>query len=386
MKATILTKEWPPNIYGGAGVHVEYLVPELRKLIETDVKCFAPNTSGNGVEVYETPAGLTNANAALQTLGVDLEMAASLAGSDVVHSHTWYANMAGHLGGLLNGIPHVITAHSLEPRRPWKEEQLGGGYRISSWVERSAYDAADAIIAVSKGMRDDVLDAYPFIDPAKVRVVYNGVDTDLYSPNPKIDALERHGIDPNKPFVLFVGRIARQKGIAHLLRSAQQFDPEIPIVLCAASPDTPEIGVEVQELVDELRQTRENVYWIDTMVTREEVIQFLSHCLLFACPSIYEPLGIVNLEAMACEAPVVASAVGGIPEVVVDGETGILVDYNEAEPEKFEHEFAEAVNKVASDPAAAATMGKMGRVRAVNRFSWPAIAQDTIEVYQSVLK
>lgn len=386
MKATILTKEWPPNIYGGAGVHVEYLVPELRKLIETDVKCFAPNTAGNGVEVFETPAGLSEANAALQTLGVDLEMAAQVAGSDVVHSHTWYANMAGHLGGLLNGIPHVITAHSLEPRRPWKEEQLGGGYRISSWVERSAYDAADAIIAVSKGMRDDVLDAYPFIDPAKLHVVYNGIDTDLYSPDSKTDALERHGVDPDKPFVLFVGRIARQKGIAHLLRAAQQFDPEIPIVLCAASPDTPEIGVEVQELVDELRKTRENVHWIDTMVTREEVIQFLSHCLLFACPSIYEPLGIVNLEAMACEAPVVASAVGGIPEVVVDGETGILVDYDEAEPEKFEREFAEAVNKVASDPATAAGMGKMGRVRAVNRFGWPTIAAETVQVYQSVLK
>ncbi|MFZ1362972.1 MAG: glycogen synthase [Candidatus Nanopelagicales bacterium] len=386
MKATILTKEWPPNIYGGAGVHVEYLVPELRKLIETDVKCFAPNTAGNGVEVFETPAGLSEANAALQTLGVDLEMAAQVAGSDVVHSHTWYANMAGHLGGLLNGIPHVITAHSLEPRRPWKEEQLGGGYRISSWVERSAYDAADAIIAVSKGMRDDVLDAYPFIDPAKLHVVYNGIDTDLYSPDSKTNALERHGVDPDKPFVLFVGRIARQKGIAHLLRAAQQFDPEIPIVLCAASPDTPEIGVEVQELVDELRKTRENVHWIDTMVTREEVIQFLSHCLLFACPSIYEPLGIVNLEAMACEAPVVASAVGGIPEVVVDGETGILVDYDEAEPEKFEREFAEAVNKVASDPATAAGMGKMGRVRAVNRFGWPTIAAETVQVYKSVLK
>lgn len=386
MKATILTKEWPPNIYGGAGVHVEYLVPELRKLIETDVKCFAPNTAGDGVEVFETPAGLTDANAALQTLGVDLEMAASVAGSDVVHSHTWYANMAGHLGGLLNGIPHVITAHSLEPRRPWKEEQLGGGYRISSWVERTAYDAADAIIAVSNGMRDDVLDAYPFIDPAKVRVVYNGINTDLYQPDTNTDALERHGIDPAKPFVLFVGRIARQKGIAHLLRSAQQFDPEIPIVLCAASPDTPEIGVEVQELVDELRKTRENVHWIDTMVTREDVIQFLSHCLLFACPSIYEPLGIVNLEAMACEAPVVASAVGGIPEVVVDGETGLLVDYNEAEPEKFEREFAEAVNKVASDPAAATEMGKKGRVRAVEKFGWPAIAKDTVEVYKSVMR
>lgn len=386
MKATILTKEWPPNTYGGAGVHVEYLVPELRKLIETEVMCFAPNTPGDGVKVFETPSGLSVANAALQTLGVDLEMAAQLEGSDVVHSHTWYANMAGHLGGLLNGIPHVITAHSLEPRRPWKAEQLGGGYRISSWVERTAYDNADAIIAVSEGMRADVLDAYPFVDPAKVRVVYNGINTDLYQPDLGTDALERHGIDPSKPFVLFVGRIARQKGIAHLLRSAKQFDPEIPIVLCAASPDTPEIGVEVQELVDELRQTRENVHWIDSMVTRDDVIQFLSHCLLFACPSIYEPLGIVNLEAMACEAPVVASAVGGIPEVVVDGETGLLVDYDVNEPDKFEREFAAAVNKVASDPAAAKAMGQKGRTRAVGEFGWPAIAQETVEVYKSVMR
>lgn len=386
MKATILTKEWPPNIYGGAGVHVEYLVPELRKLIDTEVMCFSPNTAGDGVKVFETPSGLSVANAALQTLGVDLEMAGQVTGSDVVHSHTWYANMAGNLAGLLNGIPHVITAHSLEPRRPWKEEQLGGGYRISSWVERTAYDNADAIIAVSNGMREDVLDAYPFIDPDKVRVVYNGINTELYQPDLNTDALVRHGIDPDKPFVLFVGRIARQKGIAHLLRSAKQFDPEIPIVLCAASPDTPEIGVEVQELVDELRQTRQNVHWIDSMVTRDDVIQFLSHCLLFACPSIYEPLGIVNLEAMACEAAVVASAVGGIPEVVVDGETGILVDYNEQEPDKFEREFAAAVNKVASDPAAAQTMGKKGRIRAVDKFGWPAIAQETIEVYKSVMR
>lgn len=383
MKAAIVTKEWPPNIYGGAGVHVEHLVPQLQKLIDTEVLCFAPNEAAEGVQVFDTPVELAGANAALQTLGVDLQIASQLGDATVVHSHTWYANMAGHLGSLLNDIPHVITAHSLEPRRPWKAEQLGGGYRISSWVEENAYGAADAIIAVSEGMKTDVLDCYPFIDPAKVHVVYNGINTEQYKPTTETSALEAQGVDPAKPFVLFVGRITRQKGIAHLLHAARDFDPSIPIVLCAASPDTPEIGEEVSQLVAELKATRENVHWIDTQLERSDVIQFLSHALLFACPSIYEPLGIVNLEAMGCEAPVVASAVGGIPEVVVDGETGILVNYDEGDPQKFESDFAEAVNKVAADRAMADEMGKKGRQRAINKFGWSAIAQQTVDVYKA---
>lgn len=352
----------------------------MRKLIEVDVHCFGEPRAG--AIAYPVPAGLADANAALQTLGVDLEIAAATEGVDVVHSHTWYANMAGNLSGLLHKVPHVITAHSLEPRRPWKEEQLGGGYRISSWVEKVSYDRADAIIAVSSGMRDDVLDCYPFIDPAKVHVVYNGIDTNVYRNVQETSALEQHGVDPAKPFVLFVGRITRQKGIAHLLKSARLFNEDIPLVLCAASPDTPELGEEVAAGVAELQATRQDVHWIDAQLSREDIIQFLSHALLFACPSVYEPLGIVNLEAMACEAPVVASAVGGIPEVVVDGETGVLVPYDEAEPRAFEHAFADAVNRVAADPVAARAMGIRGRARAVEAFGWEAIARQTIDVYK----
>ena len=380
MRAAILTREWPPDVYGGAGVHVEHLVPQLRKYIDADVYCFGE--ARDDATAFGVPSSLTDANAALQTLGVDLQMAAATAGADVAHSHTWYANMGGQLSGLMHGIPHVITAHSREPRRPWKEEQLGGGYRISSWVERDAYANANAIIAVSEGMRADVLDCYPFIDPAKVHVVYNGINTEVYHHEPATNALTEHGVDPEKPYVLFVGRITRQKGISHLLRSARMFDENIPIVLCAASPDTPELGAEVAAAVEELKRTRQNVHWIDAQLSRDDVVQFLSHALLFACPSIYEPLGIVNLEAMGCEAPVVASAVGGIPEVVVDGETGILVPYDEAEPKAFEKAFADAVNRVAADPVAAKAMGIRGRARAVEKFGWEAIAKETIEVYR----
>lgn len=380
MRAAILTKEWPPAVYGGAGVHVEYLVPQLKKFIDVDVYCFGADREG--ATAFDVPAGLAQANAAVQTLGVDLEITSATSSATVVHSHTWYANMAGHLSGMLYGVPHVITAHSLEPRRPWKEEQLGGGYRISSWVERTCYAHAAAIIAVSSGMRDDVLDCYPFIDPDKVHVVYNGIDTDLYRNQTATDALERQGVDPAKPYVLFVGRITRQKGISHLLKSARMFDENIPIVLCAAAPDTPELAKEVEEGVAELQRTRSDVHWIQTALPREDIIQFLSHALLFACPSIYEPLGIVNLEAMGCEAPVVASAVGGIPEVVVDGETGILVPYDEAEPKAFEKAFADAVNRVAADKLLAKGMGIRGRARAVEKFGWEAIAKQTVEVYR----
>jgi len=359
---------------------VEHLVPQLRRFIDVDVHCFGePRTDA---AAYETPVELAQANAALQTLGVDLEIAAATGEATVAHSHTWYANMAGHLSGKLHGIPHVITAHSLEPRRPWKEEQLGGGYRISSWVEQTAYANAEAIIAVSGGMRDDVLDCYPFVDPDKVHVVYNGIDTAMYRKVTGTDALERHGVDPAKPYVLFVGRITRQKGISHLLKSARMFNEDIPLVLCAASPDTPELGAEVDEAIAELKSTRSNVHLIDAQLSREDIVQFLSHALLFACPSVYEPLGIVNLEAMGCEVPVVASAVGGIPEVVVDGQTGVLVTYDEKEPKVFEKAFADAVNEVAADPAKAKEMGKRGRARAVESFGWEAIAKQTVEIYK----
>ncbi|MFN8129488.1 MAG: glycogen synthase [Candidatus Nanopelagicales bacterium] len=383
MRTAILTREWPPDIYGGAGVHVEHLVPELRKLIEVDVHCFGgPRSDATG---HAVPGYLEQANAALQTLGVDLGMADAVAGCDVAHSHTWYANLGGHLSGLLHDIPHVITAHSLEPRRPWKREQLGGGYAISSWVEDTAYHNADAIIAVSAGMRADVLDCYPFVDPAKVHVVHNGIDTDVYRRVEQTDALKRYGIDPDRPFVLFVGRITRQKGINHLLRAALEFDESAPIVLCAASPDTPELGQEVSDAIDALRQKRSDVFWLDGHLERSDVRQLLSNALVFACPSVYEPLGIVNLEAMGCEAPVVASDVGGIPEVVVDGETGLLVHYDAEDTAAFEADFARAINQVIADPQRARQMGQAGRARAIAEFGWDRIAGRTVEVYEAAI-
>ena len=381
MRAAIITKEWPPDNYGGAGVHVEYLVREMRTIIDVDVQCFGeprPDATGHPV-----PANLVGANAAIETLGVDLDIVASLADVDVVHSHTWYANLAGHIGGALLGVPHVITAHSLEPLRPWKAEQLGGGYRVSSWVEKTSYLNADAVIAVSHGMRADVLSCYPEIDPAKVHVVHNGIDTAQYQPTPSTAARERLGIPLDTPYVLFVGRITRQKGINHLLRAARDFAPGVPLVLAASSPDTPEMGQEVADAVDELNRTRGGVYWLDTQLARTDVIELLSHALLFACPSVYEPLGIVNLEAMACETPVVASAVGGIPEVVVDGETGFLVNYDAADTATFEADFAAAVNRVVADQAKAREMGVAGRARAIAKFDWHAIAERTIEVYRA---
>ena len=381
MRTAILTREWPPYIYGGAGVHVEHLVPELRKIIDVDVHCFGKPRSD--AEAHPVPDYLRDANAALQTLGVDLGMAETVAGCDVAHSHTWYANLGGHLSGLLHDIPHVITAHSLEPRRPWKREQLGGGYAISSWVENTAYANADAIIAVSAGMREDVLDCYPFVDPERVHVVHNGIDTQAYRKVEEVDALVNHGVDPDRPYVLFVGRITRQKGIAHLLRAAQQFDDSVPLVLCAASPDTPELGAEVSAAIDALREQRPDVHWLNGHLDRSDVRQLLSHALVFACPSVYEPLGIVNLEAMGCEAPVVASDVGGIPEVVVDGQTGLLVHYDADDTVQFEADFATAINEVVADPSRAQAMGRAGRERAIEDFGWDAIAAKTVEVYRT---
>ncbi len=384
MRIGIMTREWPPDIYGGAGVHVEYLVAQLRKLAEVEVMCFGQPRED--AIALNPPADLADSNFALQTLGVNLLMADGSEGLDIMHSHTWYANMGGHLAALLQGTPHVITAHSLEPRRPWKEEQLGGGYRISSWVERAAYREAAAVIAVSAGMKADVMDCYPFVDPERIHVVHNGIDTDLYRPVPETDALAANGVDTDRPFALFVGRITRQKGLPHLLRAAEQFDPEVRLVLCASSPDTPELGQEVTDQVAALRAERgeDSVIWIEEQLSRPDVIQFFTQAAVFVCPSVYEPQGIVNLEAMACETPVVASDVGGIPEVVTPG-TGLLVHYDPDDTATFEAGIAAEVNRVVSQPQLAADLGKAGRARAVDDFGWAAIAQKTMDVYNVAL-
>jgi starch synthase len=385
MRVAVLTREYPPEVYGGAGVHVEFLVRELRRLIDVDVHAFGAPREEPGVHAYGTPEGLRAANAALRTLGTDLEIAAAVGQADVLHSHTWYANMAGVWGAQLHGKPHVLSAHSLEPGRPWKAEQLGGGYRISSWAERQAYETADAVVAVSYGMRADVLDAYPFVDPAKVHVIHNGIDTDLYAPVAADDAFDKYGIERDRPSVIFVGRITRQKGVAHLLNAAAEFDPDVQLILCAGAPDTDEIAAETEAAVARLAEARTGVVWVREMLPRSEVGQLLTHATVFVCPSVYEPLGIVNLEAMACETAVVASAVGGIPEVVADGLTGILVPYHAVEIDEFERGIAAAVNELCRDPARAAALGRAGRERAVHEFSWDAIAHRTVELYESLL-
>jgi starch synthase len=382
----VLSREYPPDVYGGAGVHVEFLVRELRKLAEVEVHCFGAARDEPGVHAYATPHGLHEANSALRTVGVDVQMAAALGNADVLHSHTWYANLAGVLGAQLHARPHVLTAHSLEPQRPWKAEQLGGGYRISSWAERQAYETADAIVAVSYGMRADVLDAYPFVDPAKVHVIHNGIDTNLYAPAGDDAALARWNIDPDRPSVIFVGRITRQKGLVHLLRAAEHVDPAVQLVLCAGAPDTPEIAAETQAAVEHLSTTRTGVVWIHEMLPRPQLAQLLTAATVFVCPSVYEPLGIVNLEAMACETAVVASAVGGIPEVVADGLTGLLVPYQAVTTEEFELGLADAVNALCGDPARAAAMGRAGRERAIHEFSWETIAHRTLELYESLIR
>jgi starch synthase len=388
MRVAVLTNEYPPNIYGGAGVHVDFLVRELRRLIEVDVHAFGgPREDARG---YQPSAELTGANAALRALSVDLQMAAGIGEpgqtpARVVHSHTWYTGLGGHVAAMLYDIPHVVTAHSLEPLRPWKAEQLGGGYAVSCWAERTAFEGAAAVIAVSAGMRGDILSSYPDVDPAKVHVVHNGVDTQLYAPAESRAAVEKHGIDPDRPYVLYVGRITRQKGLPHLLAAAHRLEPGVQLVLCASAPDTPEIAAEVQAEVETLTAERGGgVIWLQDMLPREEVIELLTHATVFVCPSVYEPLGIVNLEAMACETAVVASAVGGIPEVVADGETGILVPYDPADEPGFDAGLAEAINSLVRDPERAAAMGQAGRARAVDLFSWEAIAEQTVTVYMSV--
>jgi starch synthase len=381
-------------VYGGAGVHVAELVRALRARddLTTHVHAFGAMRPEELTSSYADLAELAAANPALRTLGVDLAIADGCAGTDLVHSHTWYANLAGHLASLLHGVPHVVTAHSLEPLRPWKAEQLGGGYAVSSWVEKTSYEAAAAVIAVSAAMRDDVLASYPVIDPAAVHVVHNGIDTDHWRPAHDPERVRELGVDPDRPSVVFVGRITRQKGLPLFLRAVAALPGDVQIVLCAGAPDTPEIEAEVVALVDSLAGSRTGVVWIREMLPRPDVVALLTAATAFACPSIYEPLGIVNLEAMACETAVVATATGGIPEVVVDGATGRLVPIRQAtdgtgtplDPDQYVEDFAAALNEVVSDPDRAAEMGRAGRARAISDFSWPAIAERTMDVYRSV--
>jgi len=377
LRVALLTREYPPEVYGGAGVHVEYLARELGTHVDLTVHC---QGADRPTAVAHRPWDrLANTNPALQTISTGLSMAADLADVDVVHSHTWYANMAGHLASLLYTVPHVVTMHSLEPLRPWKAEQLGGGYRLSSWCERDAVESAAAVVAVSEGMRIDLLDAYPSVDPGRVRVIHNGIDAKQYSPDTGTDVLERYGVDPNRPSIVFVGRITRQKGVPVLLRAAADLEPDAQLVLCAGQPDTPELGAEVSRMVDDLRADRQGVIWLQGMLERHEVIQLLSHATAFVCPSLYEPLGIVNLEAMACGTAVVASRIGGIPEVVVDGETGLLV------PPEDPYALAAALNELARDPERAEAMGRAGRERAISEFDWTAIAAQTAALYAEIV-
>jgi starch synthase len=373
LRVALLTREYPPEVYGGAGVHVTYLARELSGLVDLTVHCQGADRVG---AVAHRPWELLDeANQALQTISTDLSMTAAVGSADLVHSHTWYANLAGHLAALLYGVPHIVTTHSLEPLRPWKAEQLGGGYALSSWCEKVAVESAAAVIAVSEGMRADVLAAYPAVPPERVRVIRNGIDTSEYAPDAGTDVLGRYGVDPARPTVVFVGRITRQKGLPVLLRAARALVPEAQLVVCAGQPDTPELAAEVTALVAELQASRSGVIWMSGMLAKREVIQLLTHATAFACPSLYEPLGIVNLEAMACGTAVVASRVGGIPEVVADGDTGLLVPLDDPAA------LAGALNTLLRDPVRAAALGQQGRKRAVAEFGWPAIAAQTAALY-----
>ncbi|BDZ43736.1 glycogen synthase [Paraoerskovia sediminicola] len=404
MRVDLLTREYPPHVYGGAGVHVAELSAVLRPRADVRVHAFDGPRSGSdeqqGVTGYDVPAELAGADPVLRTFGVDLQMADAVRGADLVHSHTWYANLGGHLAGLLHGIPHVISAHSLEPLRPWKAEQLGGGYRLSGWAERTAYEGADAIIAVSAGMRADILRSYPDVDPARVRVVHNGIDLDGWS-RPESDearatadrVVRGLGIDPDRPAVVFVGRITRQKGLPYLLRAVRELPPEVQVILCAGAPDTPEIAREVSDAVATLSTERTGVVWIEEMLPREQLVAVLAASTVFVCPSVYEPLGIVNLEAMAVGLPVVGSATGGIPEVIDDGVTGTLVPIEQVtdgtgtpvHPDRFVADLAGALRDAVADPARAEERGVAARRRVEDHFSWDAIADRTMAVYESVL-
>jgi starch synthase len=388
VRIALLSREYPPEVYGGAGVHVEYLARELGRLVDVEVRCFGADRAG--ALAFRAPTELADANAALQAMAVDLQMASDLGSATLVHSHTWYTNFAGHVAKQLHGVPHVATVHSLEPMRPWKAEQLAGGYRLSSFCERTGLEAADAIVAVSPAMRDDVLAVYPALDPARVHVILNGIDAEQYHPDPGSELIERLGVDITRPLVVFVGRITRQKGISHLLDAALAFDPAAQIVLAAGAPDTEALAAEIEAKVERVQAERGTIVWLQGMLEKPEVIQLLSHATVFVCPSIYEPLGIVNLEAMACGAAVVATRTGGIPEVVVDGETGLLVPFDDfdpvtrepRDPQRFAADIAEHVNRLLGDRALAERFGKAGRERAIARFSWSAIAEQTLGLYR----
>jgi starch synthase len=429
MRVGLMTREYPPNVYGGAGVHVEYLSIELARKIEVEVHCWGTQQEDSGnlhVRGEEPPPEVTAGStakfkAAVDALALNLSQMKSLAQIDIIHTHTWYVAMAGFLAKKLYGVPFVLTTHSLEPLRAWKAEQLGSGYAMSSWMERTAILDADAIVAVSNGTRADILTAYPDVDPAKIHVIYNGIDLLQYQQTPKVEALLKYGVDPGKPYVLFVGRITRQKGVTHLVDAIQYLPAGTQVVLCAGAPDTPEIAAEMRAKVEAVRKltprshptgkeqvTREgghaiatgdpagtghNIVWIEQMVTKEEAIELYSHCAVFCCPSVYEPFGIINLEAMACKAPVVASAVGGILEVVVEGETGHLVPFEPdpvttfpAHPDQFSRQLAEAITGLLADPTKAKCMGEAGRRRVEETFAWSAIAEQTIALYESLLQ
>lgn len=392
MRVDFVTKEYPPQIYGGAGVHITELVKVLRNLVDARVHAFGSPVSEPGTFGYSVPTELESANPAIQTLGVDLSIVSNLAGADLVHSHTWYANFAGQLGSMLHGIPHVITAHSLEPLRPWKKEQLGGGYEVSSFIERTSYEQAKAVIAVSNGMRNDILHAYPQLDPKKVEVVYNGIDSAVWQPIHDPDTVRELGVDPDRRSVVFVGRITRQKGLPYFLKAVQDLPADVQLVLCAGAPDTPEIKAEVEHLVSELAKTRTGVVWIPEHLPQRKLAALLTQATVFVCPSIYEPLGIVNLEAMACGAAVVATATGGIPEVVVEGQTGYLVPIEQVsdgsgtplDEKGFVSDWSEALVK-ALESGKLAELGANGRARAVNEFSWESIATRTLDVYKKAM-
>src|SRR5579875_1181401 len=401
MRAGLFTREYPPNVYGGAGVHVEYLSRELAKKIEVEVHCWGDQRSddGNlrvrGSQPWSELSGGTFSKfkTALEAFSLNLTQVKALAGIDVVHTHTWYVSMAGFLAKKLYGVPFVLTTHSLEPLRAWKAEQLGSGYAMSSWMERTAILDADAVIAVSKGTREDILRAYPDVEPSRIHVIYNGIDLQQYQKTPEISALLEYGVDPTQPYVLFVGRITRQKGVTHLVDAIAYLPPQTQVVLCAGAPDTPEIAAEMRAKVDEARKTNHRIVWIEKMVSKPEVIQLYSHCSVFCCPSVYEPFGIINLEAMACRAPVVASATGGILEVVVEGETGHLVPFAQdpltsfpTDPEQFARDLAERVKGLLADTERAKAFGAAGRKRVEAYFSWTAIADQTVALYRRLIQ
>jgi len=387
-KVAILTREYPPEVYGGAGTAVEYISRELRHLTELSVHCWGAPRTEPGVTSHQPWTALSEPkpeSTTLQAMSINLAMAAAVKGVDLVHSHTWYANFGGHLSKLMWSIPHVMTVHSLEPLRPWKAEQLGGGYALSMFCERTGVEGADAVIAVSAGVREDVLNCYPAVKPERVHVIHNGIDAEVYRPQQSPETLARFGIDPSRPYAFFNGRITRQKGLPLLLAAALKLDPRHQIVIAASSPDTPEIAAEVAALAHRVSTERGSLILIDHFISREDLIHLHSHATVFVCPSVYEPFGLVILEAMACETPVVASRVGGIPEIVVEGETGYLVDFNPADLDAFTTGLADGMEKVLSDAALAARLGKAGRERVLQHFGWPAIASRTVQLYDQLL-